>query len=261
MSIWAARARRENDRKIFALLLGALIALTWLILVAWGLSPYGRFLSHEALEEVSLPDSLVLMLVFVTGWLLMTLAMMLPTSLPLVTLFRAFVRRKAHRRRLVCLLLAGYLGVWTLFGALVHLADLGLHQAVARVTWLEGHTWVIGTATILVAGLYQFTPLKYHCLDKCRSPLMFIMQHWRGRREELQAFRLGVHHGIFCVGCCWSLMLLMFAVGVGNIGWMLTLGAVMAIEKNLPWGRRFSAPLGLVLITWGLSLTVRAISV
>jgi len=74
------------------------------------------------------------------------------------------------------------------------------------------------------------------------------------RHEAGQAFMLGIHHGLFCVGCCWTLMLLMFAVGVGNFGWMLTLGAVMAIEKNMPWGRRLSAPLGVVLLAWGLAL-------
>ena len=84
----------------------------------------------------------------------------------------------------------------------------------------------------MLAGLYQFTPLKYACLDKCRSPLSFITEHWRGSHERTQAFRLGVHHGLFCIGCCWSLMLLMFAVGVGNLGWMLVLGALMAIEKT-----------------------------
>jgi predicted metal-binding membrane protein len=77
---------------------------------------------------------------------------------------------------------------------------------------------------VLAAGLYQFTPLKYRCLDKCRSPLSFIIGHWRGSQEKTQAFRLGAHHGLFCVGCCWSLMLLMFAVRAGNLGWMLVLG-------------------------------------
>ena len=110
----------------------------------------------------------------------------------------------------------------------------------------------------MLAGLYQFTPLKYACLDKCRSPLGFITEHWHGSHERIHAFRLGVRHGLFCIGCCWSLMLLMFAVGVGNLGWMLVLGALMAIEKNLPWGRRFSAPLGVVLLCWGLSLGLEA---
>ena len=129
-----------------------------------------------------------------------------------------------------------------------------MHEVVERIGWLEGNPWVISAGTILLAGVYQFTPLKYHCLDKCRSPLSFIQQHWRGGRASTQAFRLGVHHGVFCLGCCWSLMLLMFAVGVGNIAWMLALGAVMTIEKNVPWGRKLSAPLGVFLVGWGLVL-------
>jgi predicted metal-binding membrane protein len=100
--------------------------------------------------------------------------------------------------------------------------------------------------------VYQFTPLKYHCLDKCRSPFSFISERWGGSRDRLASFQLGVQHGLFCVGCCWSLMLLMFAVGTGNLGWMLALGTVMAIEKNMPWGRRLSAPLGLGLVALAL---------
>ena len=96
-----------------------------------------------------------------------------------------------------------------------------------------------------------------HCLHRCRSPLGFILAHWRGRRERLAAFRIGLHHGLFCVGCCWSLMLLMFAVGVGSLGWMLGLGAVMAAEKNLPWGRRLTTPLGLLLLGAGTALVLR----
>ncbi len=259
MSIWAARARTDNDRKIFRLVLGALTALAWLVLVIWGQSPYGRFLRHESLADTSQADGPLLALAFVGGWTLMTVAMMLPTSLPLVTLFRGLVRRRPDRLRLVALLLAGYLGIWTLFGALVHLADWGLHQAVERIGWLDANAWLIGAATLLMAGFYQFTPLKYHCLDKCRSPMSFIIGHWRGRREALQALRLGIDHGLFCLGCCWTLMLLMFAVGVGSVGWMLVLGIVMAVEKNLPWGRRLSVPLGMVLLIWGLTLVLQAV--
>jgi predicted metal-binding membrane protein len=243
-----------DDRKLFTALIAALIALAWLALFIWGQSPYGQFLSHKELGEAG--ENSTYLLLFVGGWTLMTIAMMLPTSLPLVALFYALTRQRADRPRLVGLLITGYLSVWMLFGAAAHLGDWGLHQAVERDGWLEANAWIIGAGTVALAGLYQFTPLKYYCLEKCRSPLSFIMGHWRGNHERSQAFRLGLHHGLFCVGCCWSLMLMMFAVGVGSLGWMLALGAVMAIEKNVSWGRIITMPLGTVLLLWGLALAV-----
>ena len=243
-----------DDRKLFSALMAVLIALAWLALFVWGESPYGRFLSHEELGETG--EHSAYLLLFVGGWTLMTVAMMLPTSLPLVTLFYALTRKRSERPRLVGLLITGYLGVWMLFGAVIHLGDWGIHEAVERNGWLEANAWVIGTGTIALAGIYQFTPLKYYCLEKCRSPLSFIMGHWRGNYERSQALRLGLHHGLFCVGCCWSLMLLMFVVGVGSLGWMLALGAVMAVEKNISWGRMISMPLGTILLLWGLALAV-----
>ena len=251
-------APRVDDRRPFLIVLAGLVALAWLALVVWGQSPYGRFLSHEALEDTQLADGRYFAdaLLFVGGWSLMTVAMMLPTSLPLVFLFQRLVQQRPNGARLVALLVAGYLSTWIAFGAVAHLGDLGLHQAVERTSWLEENAWTLGAATLLLAGAYQFAPLKYHCLDKCRSPLSFIIEHWRGSHEQARAFRLGVHHGIFCVGCCWSLMLLMFAVGIGSVGWMLALGAVMAIEKKMPWGPPLSAPLGVALLGWGVALVV-----
>jgi len=235
----------------------ALVILTWLVLWAWGHSPYGRFLSHEGLGEVEAflnRKHVSLILIFVLGWTLMTVAMMLPTSLPLITLFHTITRQRSDRMVLVALLITGYLTIWVLFGFVAHICDWGLHETVEHNVWLGSNTWILGAAPILLAGIYQFTPLKYYCLDKCRSPFSFITEHWHGSHERMQAFRLGVHHGIFCIGCCWALMLLMFAVGAGNIGWMLALGTVMAVEKNVSWGRRFSAPLGIALLCWGLIL-------
>jgi predicted metal-binding membrane protein len=109
---------------------------------------------------------------------------------------------------------------------------------------------------LLLAGAFQFSKLKYRCLDKCRAPFSFVIEHWRGGDTRWQALRLGAHHGVFCVGCCWALMFLMFAVGTGSIGWMLALGAIMAVEKNMPWGRKLSAPLGIVLLAWGVLIVV-----
>ncbi len=245
---------RVKSTRLFTVLLVALVALAWLVLWLWGQSPYGRFLSHEELEGISFfgDEYWVLAPVFIAGWTTMTFAMMLPTSLPLIALFQTITRGRRDHLQLVTLLVTGYLGTWALFGGVVHLGDLALHEAVERIAWLDANSWVIGAATLILAGVYQFTPLKYQCLDKCRSPLSFIMEHWRGKHEKMQSFRLGIHHGIFCIGCCWSLMLLMFAVGVGNIGWMLVLGTVMAVEKNMPWGRRLSKPLGVLLLALGV---------
>jgi len=243
----------RNDR-LFLSLLAALIGLAWLTLWVWGQSPYGRFLDHRALTDVTSED-LRLVVFFVGGWTLMISAMMLPTTLPLIALFRTITGDRSNKLTLVGLLATGYLAVWIGFGVLVQIADLGVHEGAEQIRWLNSNDWVIGAGTLILAGAYQFTPLKYHCLDKCRSPFSFIAGRWSGGNETVQSFRLGVDHGIFCVGCCWTLMLLMFGVGAGNLGWMLVLGSVMAIEKNMPWGRKLSAPLGLVLIGSGL-LTV-----
>ena len=248
---------RVENRRLFIGLLAALIVLAWLGLWIWGQSPYGRFLDHTELSLVSGYDA-GLLVFFVTGWTLMVFAMMLPTSLPLIALFQTMTRDRADHKLLVGLLIAGYVGVWTWFGVAVHLGDLALHRVTEQSVWLSGNYWVLGASVLVMAGAYQFTPLKYHCVNKCRSPLSFIISHWTGKSEKLQALRLGMHHGVFCVGCCWSLMLLMFAVGSGNIGWMLVLGTVMAIEKNLPWGRRVIKPLGVFLLVWGLGLGLNA---
>lgn len=243
----------RNDR-LFLSLLAALIGLAWLTLWVWGQSPYGRFLDHRALTDVTSED-LRLVVFFVGSWTLMISAMMLPTTLPLIALFRTITGDRSNKLTLVGLLATGYLAVWIGFGVLVQIADLGVHEGAEQIRWLNSNDWVIGAGTLILAGAYQFTPLKYHCLDKCRSPFSFIAGRWSGGNETVQSFRLGVDHGIFCVGCCWTLMLLMFGVGAGNLGWMLVLGSVMAIEKNMPWGWKLSAPLGLVLIGSGL-LTV-----
>ena len=246
--------RVRNDR-VFLVLLVALLGVAWLSLWVWGQSPYGRYLNHNALTKVTSEDVAVLVL-FVAGWSIMAFAMMLPTSLPLVTLFNTMVRDRSDHLILMTLLLTGYLGVWVSFGILIHVGDLAIHEVTRKTIWLTRNYWVIGASTLMIAGIYQFTPLKYHCLNKCRSPFSFVAGHWTGKNHWRQAFRLGIDHGIFCMGCCWSLMLLMFAVGAGNIGWMLLLGAIMSIEKNMPWGRRISRPLGAALVAWAAAIAI-----
>ncbi len=240
-----------TERKAFLGSIVSLISVAWLALWIWGQSPYSRYLSHQRLGELGSGPLLIPVTLYLIGWTLMIVAMMLPTTLPLLEIFRRLTARRQDRFQLLALVIAGYLAVWTGFGIFAHAADWLLHEIVERSSWLEGHEWLIGAATLLLAGGFQFSRFKYRCLEKCRAPLSFVTEHWRGRAERRNAFSLGIRHGAFCVGCCWALMLLMFGVGVGNVAWMLGLGAVMAVEKNLPWGRRLSAPLGAALLAWG----------
>jgi len=146
------------------------------------------------------------------------------------------------------LLLLGYLAIWTAFGLGAWLLDRGIHAAVEAVPWLAQHPQVIIGSTLLVAGLWQFSPIRDRCLDECRSPLGFVMNRWRGLAERREALAMGIAHGAFCIGCCWSLMLVMFGVGLANVAAMLILGALTAVEKNLRSGRRLTHPLGVILV-------------
>lgn len=249
--------RTEKDWRVYWSAIVLLIGAAWLSLVLIGASPYAGYLSHRQFSDHVLPFSLLLA-IFVPLWTLMIVAMMLPTSLPLVTAFRGIVRRRSDASKLLVLLVLGYLIIWGLFGALVFLLDRVLHDLIDHRRLLAANAGLLAVGIVFLAGIYQFTPLKDRCLQKCRSPLSFAMQYWR-KGSRMDALRLGLHHGLFCVGCCWTLMLLMFAVGGVNLGWMLALGAVMAAEKSAPWGRRLVTPVGVMLILFAIALAMGAV--
>jgi predicted metal-binding membrane protein len=241
---------RVRDQRLLGAALAGLVALSWLSLWSLGRSPYGQLVHAHGGGH-----GLATVYLSIVGWTLMVVAMMLPTALPLVALFHSFVRARANRVRLTSALVAGYLWIWTLFGLVVYAGSHGVRGLVEQVGWLEANAWAIGAGLLLTAGLYQFSSLKHKCLEKCRSPLSFIMEHWHGEgRGEQNAFHLGIRNGVFCLGCCWSLMLLMFLVSTVNLTWMLMLAVVMGVEKNVAWGRRISAPLGMALIAAALGL-------
>ncbi len=249
--------RAVTHRRLFLPILGALVVLSWAMLWLWERSPYAVFLDHSMMRGLCLSGSPFSVInLYVLGWVLMLAAMMLPTTFPLIEMFRRLTQRSKDQTLLMVLLVGGYLSVWLGFGAVAHAADWVVLEAVDRLDPGQRGSWMIGAGVVLLAGIFQFTRLKYRCLDKCRTPLSFVTQYWRRQSGRLGAFMLGIRHGAYCVGCCWALMLLMFAVGAGNVGWMLALGAVMAIEKNLPWGRRLSPVLGVLLLGWGSLIIV-----
>ena len=256
-------------RHIVSLLLATLIALAWLVLWSWGSSPYGRYFHHGGLGALNIDSALCrafapgpfreLLLPFtlaILGWVVMVVAMMVPSTLPLLLVFQRVSEARRDRALLLGVLLIGYLVAWVLFGLAVYLADWLMFRQLLTSDWIIQNAWLIAAASLFAAGLFEFSTLKYRCLDKCRSPIAFVMQHWRGRAHARYAFLLGVRHGVFCVGCCWALMLLMFAIGAGNLGWMLILGTFMVMEKNLTWGAKIGRPLGLALIAWSTAIVI-----
>ena len=247
--------RTTDDVRWYSLAIASLVLLTWAALIAWGASPFAGLLDHRGIGEGILPISRVV--VFVAGWTLMVIAMMLPGSLPLINLFSRMVSGRSDRAGLVASLIVGYLGVWAIFGGAAFLGDAYVHAAVEHFPPAADASQWIGVTILLLAGVYQVTPLKDMCLTKCRSPYLFLAEHWRGKNPAGDALALGARHGLFCIGCCWTLMLLMFAIGGVNLGWMLALGAIMAAERSFRWGQYLTVPLGLLLILAALGLVYR----
>jgi predicted metal-binding membrane protein len=218
----------------FPPLAAGLVVLSWIALLIWETGPYGRYLHHGDWTAPGLGTAicaavpggsrLVSGVLYSSGWLLMSAAMTLPTALPLIRLFDRMTDGRPDRAKLHGLLIAGYLLAWGGFGVVAHLLDWVLHTELSGWAWLALHPWMPGAIVLALAGGFQFSAMKYHCLDKCRTPLGFLMAHWHGPRPRRDAFGLGLAHGAYCVGCCWALMLLMFVVGTGSLGWMLLLG-------------------------------------
>jgi predicted metal-binding membrane protein len=230
-------------------------SILWPVVGAWALALFAQMsdrtgdLHHGALIEGGAPVWWSLLL-FLLAWQVMIGAMMLPSSLPLIRLFNRTAADQPRAHVVRAAFVGGYLLIWTAFGALAFTGDIFVHQAVDRWTWLAEHTWLIGGSTLLLAGAFQFSDLKKKCLSECRNPGAFLLKHYR--RGVGEAFRIGRGHGFFCLGCCWALMLVGFAVGVANLAWMAVLTLVMLFEKTGKGGERGVAPIGVGLMALGV---------
>jgi predicted metal-binding membrane protein len=221
------------------------IAAAWVAAIAAQAVGAASLVHHDALL-VDGPPALAAVLLFLLAWQVMIAAMMLPSSLPLLGLYSAASVRAPARRRSMAAFVGGYAAVWSAFGLVAFGLDAALHALVESSPWLEQRSWAIGGTVLALAGIFQFTPLKDACLDKCRHPAQFLTRHYR--RGPAAGFQLGVRHGAFCVGCCWALMLVMFAAGMTSLLWMAALTALMIHEKTRPSGARAVPVSGVALL-------------
>ena len=227
--------------------IGVLLAA---ILAAWGLCVWAELsgvaaqFHHHALYESGLPFWISALLML-AAWQVMTAAMMLPSSLGFIRMYAATAKSAPEIPLALGLFMFAYFGVWSAFGLAAFAGDMQLHRLVDAWPWLDAHSQLILGGTLGFAAVYQLTPLKDACLKACRHPGMYLAKHYR--RGVVNGMRIGLGHALFCLGCCWALMLVMFAAGVAHLAWMGVLGLVMLVEKGAPNGDRVVVPVGAAL--------------
>ena len=235
-------------------------ALTVVVLMAWAymLAGAGIRMDTGAMRMPMAWSPGYALLVFLMWWIMMV-AMMLPSASPVILLF-ASVNRKLNQAGKPFVpagfFLAGYLLVWGVFSLIATAVQWSL-EASGALSMLHGsRNLVLSGAILVAAGLWQFTPLKHSCLRHCRSPLHFFVHGFQP--GVAGAIRMGIGHGLFCLGCCWFLMALLFFGGVMNLYWIAGLAVYVLIEKTVPAGHLVSRATGAVLLVWGAWLLIAA---
>jgi predicted metal-binding membrane protein len=236
---------------IGAALAGA-IALCWAWIVPMARDMYGAMTGPSAWMMTDQWDLLHLTLLFAM-WVVMMAGMMLPSAAPALLLYAGVVRKSSGRyqaRAHVYAFAAGYLVVWTAFSLFATVLQRALAGLLILSPMMELRNRALASAVLLVAGIYQLTPFKRTCLESCRSPVEFIVQHWK--RGVAGAFRMGLDHGVYCLGCCWALMLLLFVGGVMNLWWIGALTVFVLLEKLAPLGVQGGRLSGVLIIAMGV---------
>jgi len=238
----------QRDRGTLAIILVAIPLAAWTWIAVMARDMYGSMQGASAWMMSTEWDWPRVVLLWAM-WAVMMTAMMLPTAAPLILLYASAMRRNANVQapaRRVYALAAGYVFVWTLFSVAATALQRVLAKGLVLTPMMEPATPIAGAAILAIAGVYQLTPLKRACLRACRSPLGFMMQ--RSPVGVAAAFRLGVEHGTHCLGCCWAMMLVLFAGGVMNLVVILALTAWVLVEKLAPFGERTATASGVLLL-------------
>lgn len=243
----------RRDRAAVVLSILALAGLSWayLVILAGDTAAMGNMATAMAPKPWTAADA-VFMLVM---WWVMMAGMMLPSALPMILTFATVNRRKRERGQAhvaTSTFVAGYLVAWGAYSAAATAAQWGLEQAALLSPMMMSTSPVFGGLLLIVAGIYQFTPLKHACLRHCRSPFDFILNRWRDGPGG--ALAMGVEHGLYCLGCCWVAMALLFVFGVMNLLWIAALAILVLLEKAVPGGPWIARAGGAAMVAVGAAL-------
>ena len=246
----------QYDRASAVVLLILLPSVCWTWIVVMARDMYGPMTGASACMMTTNWDLPHLLLLWAM-WTVMMTGMMLPSATPLVLLYGASARRSAQvaAGRQIYALATGYLIVWTVFSLAATALQRGLAALLVVSPMMEVTNSRFGATLLLLAGVYQLTPIKHACLRTCQSPLGFLMSRWRAGWHG--AFVMGLEHGAYCVGCCWALMLLLFAGGVMNVTVIAALTAFVAFEKLAPLGLHGARASGVLLMAAGFWMLLR----
>ena len=274
----------RRDRLVVVIALVAVIVLSWVYVLAGAGMGMSAFEMTRMTQPVGMIDSTQSSVqgmsmggtavggTMVTGawtvgyavviffmWWVMMFGMMLPSAAPLLLLFARMMRKEKDKGAPYVptgVFTLGYVIMWAAFSAIATGAQWGLEASGLLSGIMVGTSAVLGAGLLIAAGVWQLTPWKNACLRHCRSPIGFLSAHWRPGRTG--AFKMGLVHGAFCLGCCWFLMALLFYGGVMNLYWIIGLALYILIEKLLPAGARIGQLTGVILIAWGATLLIYA---
>jgi|TARA_B100002003_G_scaffold114308_1_gene105754 predicted metal-binding membrane protein len=250
----------RRDRVVVTAGLVGVAALGWIYLLYLARDMSGMGMSADmAMPQMQTWGAVDLALLFVM-WAVMMVAMMVPSASPLILVVAAANRKRRERDDPLVptgLFFVGYLLAWTAFSGVATVAQWGLHTTALLSPAMVGTSPVLGGLLLLAAGVFQFTSLKQVCLTHCRSPLGFVMGHWREGRGG--ALRMGLEHGLYCVGCCWILMALLFVAGVMNLFWVALISLFVLAEKVFPKGELVGRIGGAALVVAGVVMLTSAV--
>jgi predicted metal-binding membrane protein len=248
--ILSGNLRRFDSLGIIACLL-AIVLLAWLYLydMAVDMEAMSLAMPHMAIQPWDISYALMMFLM----WSIMMVGMMLPSATPAILIYNGIAKKASREGSSVAptwIFTSGYLLMWVLFSILATVAQWALDSAALLSPMMVSTSSTLGATLLIVAGVYQWLPIKNACLRHCRSPIEFISSHWQA--GNLGALNMGIRHGLYCLGCCWVLMSLLFLGGVMNLLWIALITLFVLVEKLLPYGDIGGRLLGLGMIAIGL---------